>query len=164
MESEGLLRHAKTPILSHINPVHASPSHFLNINFNIIQRTPCKSSPRSPHKNPVFTSPKLHGIGKKEIIRCQTKTPSSKNTAHNTTGVLISRYLEQETNKLGSMSERPRFQQHRDACSHQDFFLQGKVSNEIHAILTETFACFLPGRARNLSAPLYDDDFNNNTL
>jgi len=35
------------------------------------------------------------------------------------------------------------------------FFLQGKASKEIHAILTETFACFLPGRAKDLSAPLY---------
>ena len=34
-------------------------------------------------------------------------------------------------------------------------FLQGKVPNEIYAILTETLACFLPGRARDLSAPLY---------
>jgi len=30
-------------------------------------------------------------------------------------------------------------------------FLQGKVPKEIHAILTETLACFLPGRARDLS-------------
>ena len=35
------------------------------------------------------------------------------------------------------------------------FFLQGKVLKEIHAILTETLACFLPGRAKDLSAPLY---------
>jgi len=35
------------------------------------------------------------------------------------------------------------------------FFLQGKAPNEIHAILTETLACFLHGRAKNLSAPLY---------
>jgi len=35
------------------------------------------------------------------------------------------------------------------------FFLQGKAPKEIHAILTETLACFLPGRAKNLSAPLY---------
>ena len=35
------------------------------------------------------------------------------------------------------------------------FFLQGKASKEIHAILTETLACFLPGRAKDLSAPLY---------
>jgi len=35
------------------------------------------------------------------------------------------------------------------------FFLQGKVPKEIHAILTETLACFLPGRAKDLSAPLY---------
>ena len=34
-------------------------------------------------------------------------------------------------------------------------FLQGKAPKEIHAILTETLACFLPGRAKDLSAPLY---------
>jgi len=35
------------------------------------------------------------------------------------------------------------------------FFLQGKVLKEIQAILTETFACLLPGRAKDLSAHLY---------
>jgi len=35
------------------------------------------------------------------------------------------------------------------------FFLQGKEPKEIHAILTERLACFLPGRAKDLSAPLY---------
>ena len=35
------------------------------------------------------------------------------------------------------------------------FFLQGKAPKEIDAILTETLACFLPGRAKDLSAPLY---------
>jgi len=34
-------------------------------------------------------------------------------------------------------------------------FLQGKAPKEIHVILTETLACFLPGRAKDLSAPLY---------
>jgi hypothetical protein len=34
-------------------------------------------------------------------------------------------------------------------------FLQGKVLKEIHEFLTETLACFLSGRARDLSAPLY---------
>jgi len=34
------------------------------------------------------------------------------------------------------------------------FFLQGKAPKEIHAILTETLACFLPGLAKDLSAPL----------
>ena len=59
------------------------------------------------------------------------------------TGVLISPYPEQEGNKLGSMSgTRAIF-----------FFLQGKAPKEIHAILTETLACFLPGRAKDLSAP-----------
>ena len=35
------------------------------------------------------------------------------------------------------------------------FLLQGKAPKEIHAILTETITCFLPGGAKNLSAPLY---------
>jgi len=34
-------------------------------------------------------------------------------------------------------------------------FLQGKTPKEIHAILTETLACRLLGRAKDLSAPLY---------
>jgi len=50
---------------------------------------------------------------------------------------------------------RARFRQHRDASYHQVFFLQGKALKEIHASLTETLACFLPGRATDLSAPLY---------
>ena len=33
--------------------------------------------------------------------------------------------------------------------------LQGKAPKEIHAILTITLACFLPGLATGLSAPLY---------
>jgi len=52
------------------------------------------------------------------------------------------------------MSGRARFQ-HRDARSHLFFFLQGKAPKEIHAILTETLACFLPGWTKDLSAPLY---------
>ena len=31
-----------------------------------------------------------------------------------------------------------------------------KATKEIHAILTETLICFLPGRAKDLSAPLYN--------
>jgi len=33
-------------------------------------------------------------------------------------------------------------------------FLQGKAPKEIHAILTETLTCFLPGRAKDLLALL----------
>jgi len=33
------------------------------------------------------------------------------------------------------------------------FALQGKAPKEIHAILTETLACFRPGWAKDLSAP-----------
>jgi len=42
------------------------------------------------------------------------------------------------------------------------FFLQGKEPKEIHDILTETLACFLPVRAKDLSAPLYYNNNNNN--
>jgi hypothetical protein len=42
-----------------------------------------------------------------------------------------------------------RFQQHRDANCHQDFiFFQVKAPKEIHVILTETLACFIPVRLR----------------
>ena len=34
-------------------------------------------------------------------------------------------------------------------------FLQGKAPKEIHVILTEILACFLPGLAKDLSSPLY---------
>jgi len=33
------------------------------------------------------------------------------------------------------------------------FYLQGKAPTEIHAILTQTLACFLPGRVKDLSVP-----------
>jgi hypothetical protein len=35
------------------------------------------------------------------------------------------------------------------------FFLKGKAPKEIHSILIETLACFLPGRVKDLSAHLY---------
>ena len=35
------------------------------------------------------------------------------------------------------------------------FSLQGKAPKKIHAILTETLACFLPVRVKDLSAFLY---------
>ena len=36
------------------------------------------------------------------------------------------------------------------------FSLQGKAPKKIHVILTETLACFLPGQAKDLTAPLYE--------
>jgi len=43
----------------------------------------------------------------------------------------------------------------RRELSSSYFSLQGKAPKEIHAILTVTLACFLPGQAKDLSAPLY---------
>ena len=72
------------------------------------------------------------------------------------TGVLISPYPDQEGNKLGSMSgTRAISTTSRREKSSSFFFLQGKAPKEIHAILTETLACFLFGRAKDLSAPVY---------
>jgi len=42
----------------------------------------------------------------------------------------------------------------RRELSSSFFFLQGKAAKEIHAIVTETLACFFPGRAKDLSAPM----------
>jgi hypothetical protein len=44
------------------------------------------------------------------------------------------------------------------------FFLQGKAPKEIHAILTETLACFLPYRAKDLPGPLYSSVLLPDTL
>jgi len=43
----------------------------------------------------------------------------------------------------------------RRELSSSFFFLQSKAPKEIYAIVTETLACFLPGRAKDLSAPMY---------
>jgi len=50
---------------------------------------------------------------------------------------------------------RAPFQQNQDASCHQVSFPARQGTKEIHAILTETLACFLPGWARDLSALLY---------
>ena len=58
---------------------------------------------------------------------------------------------------IGSMSGDARFQQHGDTSCHKVFFFfparQGAEGN--YAILTETLACFLPLRAKDLSTPLF---------
>jgi len=46
----------------------------------------------------------------------------------------------------------------RRELSSSFFFLQGKAPKEIQAILTETLACFLSDRVKDLSAPLYKLD------
>jgi len=78
-------------------------------------------------------------------------------------GVLISLYPDQEGNNLGSMSgTRPVSTTFRRELLSSYFFLQGKAPKEIHAILTETLACSLPVRAKDLLAPLYTHLINVN--
>jgi hypothetical protein len=71
--------------------------------------------------------------------------------------VLISPQPDQEGNKLGRMSGTRDFNNIETGAVIKLFFLQGKAPKEIHIILTEIFACFLPGRAKDLSALLYLD-------
>ena len=74
------------------------------------------------------------------------------------TGVLTSPQPDQEGNKLGIMSGTRAISttSRRELSSSFFFLLQGKAPKEIHAILTETSACFLPGRAKDLPAPFYN--------
>jgi len=74
-------------------------------------------------------------------------------------------YIYRGTDK--SLARPERKQGRKDVRDARDFnnvemravikfvFLQGKAPKEIHAILTETLACFLPGLVKDLSAPLY---------
>ena len=58
---------------------------------------------------------------------------------------------------------RARFQQHRDASCHQDFFfLQGKAQKEIYAILKETLGEHTPSHAtvKNWVAQFKRGDFS----
>ena len=53
------------PIVSQINPIHTSSFHFFKTHFNIINPFTARSqkwslSLRSPHQNPVYTSPLPH--------------------------------------------------------------------------------------------------------
>jgi hypothetical protein len=68
------------------------------------------------------------------------------------TGLLISPYPDQEGIKLGSMSGTRAISTTSRRGLSSFFFLQGKAPKEIHAILTETVACFFPGWAKDLSA------------
>jgi len=57
--------------------------------------------------------------------------------------------------KLGGMSWTRAISTTSRRELSSSFFLQGKAPKGIRAILTETLACFLPGRVKDLSAPLY---------
>jgi len=77
------------------------------------------------------------------------------------TGMLISPYPDQEGNKLGSISGTPAIStaSRREMSSSPpppspNRLLQGMAPKEIHGILTETLACFLLGRAKDLSSSL----------
>ena len=69
----------------------------------------------------------------------------------------MSPYPDQEGNKLGSMSGKSAIWtiSRRELSSSFFFPPQGKAPIEIHAILTETLACFFPVLVKDISAHLY---------
>ena len=71
--------------------------------------------------------------------------------------MLITPWPDQKGNKLVSLSGTRAISttSSRELSSSPPLPSQGKAPKEIHAIPTETLACFLPGRAKDLSAHLY---------
>jgi len=64
---------------------------------------------------------------------------------------------------LAKLGRKQAWKNVRDVCDFNNIetravikspALKGQAPKEIHVILTEILACFLPGRAKNLSAPL----------
>jgi hypothetical protein len=93
------------------------------------------------------------------IVRVKTKNHMFFNF-----GVISTPYrgADKSLARPGRKEARKHFRDTRDSnkikaqAVNKFLFLQGKVPKEIHAILTETLACFLPRQAKNLSAPLYN--------
>ena len=89
----------------------------------------------------------------------------SKNFSANPQYEIFTEILYRGADKSLARPGRKQFRKHvRDARDFNNIetravikflFLQGKAPKEIHAILTETLVCFLPGQAKDLSAPLY---------
>jgi len=75
--------------------------------------------------------------------------------------ILIYRAADKSLARPGSKQARKHVRDARDLNNVvkraviKFLFLQGKAPKEIHAIPTETIGCFLPGRAKGLSAALY---------
>ena len=80
-------------------------------------------------------------------------------TSGSTGTILTYRGADKSLAQPGSKQARKHVRDARDFSNIETravikfFFLQGKALKEIHAILTETLDCFLPGRAKDLSAP-----------
>ena len=79
---------------------------------------------------------------------CRLWDIAAADRSRDSTWALISHYPDQEGNKLGSMSGTRAISttSRRELSSRVLFFFSCKAPKEIHAILTETLACFLPAR------------------
>ena len=131
------------------------------------------------HFRALFNAPvalrklwRLYCVKKVNFHSCQCNLRSTSwtllwdsiNTSHHLTYFKLTIYYYQGADKSLARPGRKQASKHvRDARDFNDiemravlkfFFLQGKAPKEIHAILTQTLACFLPGRAKDLSAPL----------
>jgi len=98
-------------------------------------------------------------------IKCTALHPSThiRTTSHSTAHKPAGSYrgADKSLARPGRKQDRKHVRDARDLNKIETravikfLFLQGKAPKEMHAILTETLACFLPSRAKDLSAPLY---------
>ena len=138
------------PIFSQKIALHTLPYSFLSMRFNsIIQSTTRCSNDLFPSEFPIkpfvciavlsHTSHLLNNLeGRSFVYRGADKSlarPGRKQAWKHV----------RDARDLNNIETR--------AVIKVFFFLQVKAPKEIHAILTETLACFLPGRAKDLSAP-----------
>jgi len=112
-----------------------------------------------------FPTAFLHFIIFSSHMRCDARVPASSTVTSMLSLILhlLGNYrgAEKSLARPGRKQARMHVRDGRDFNNIETravskfFFLQGKAPKEIHAILTGTLACFLPGRAKDLSAPLY---------
>ena len=95
------------------------------------------------------------------IVHLQKFIISTRQSSQESRDMTIYRGADKSLARSGRKQARKHVRDARDfnnietrAVTKFFFFLQGKATKEIHAILTEILACFLPGEAKDLSAPM----------
>jgi len=122
----------------------------------------------SQHRKPASTgtfrdSYRDRGHDKRDTVYLTTSFPPIAYSKHQTSdhiSVVFTRCTDRSLARPGSKQARKHIRDVRDFNNIETrvvikfLSLQGMASKEIHVILREILACFLPGRAKDLSAPL----------
>ena len=118
-------------------------SSWLNAEINILRCTVSKTSKKHTHTQAVYYDVILRRVRATIVVGEEQYRGADKSLGRS--GKKQSRKHVRDAREFNNIETR---------AVNNFFFLQGKAPKEIHAILTETLACFLPGRAKDLSAPL----------